>query len=380
MKYVIVRCEDAARFSGQAAALLEGARLSFLQHLAQAGAVGLLRPASPQTTLSRFDLLRGLFGLQAGDPEAAPARWYAAGLNVKLAPGETAWCCDLVTQHNQQIIDPTAGRIPTKESEVLIQELNERLGSDTQRWEVGEGSHHLLIVGDASLGSDGEWRGDLPDLLVGQAWRQHLPKGALGKCLRALIEQSAEVLEGHAINRVRVDLGENPANLPWTWSPAEERSHATFKERTGLSGAVVSSSFPLRGFARTLGVTWKEASASFQETALHRLSQSVVQLAEQHDMVYVHLRVESADPVERLCAMERIDQVLLKPMTDALAPRDSWRLLVVVDDRTRGGATPFVAVGHELPRQPVAHLSAEAIAESPLGFDDSAKLFQWLTA
>ena len=92
----------------------------------------------------------------------------------------------------------------------------------------------------------------------------------------------------------------------------------------------------------------------------------------------VHLRVESGDQVERLCAMERIDQLLLKPLTQLLPRLGEWRLLAVIDGRM-GGAVPFVALGTGLPQQPVVSLSPQSLAESPLRFADGAALFSWFT-
>jgi hypothetical protein len=76
--------------------------------------------------------------------------------------------------------------------------------------------------------------------------------------------------------------------------------------------------------------------------------------------------------------MERIDQHLLKPLTETLPTMGSWRMLAVIDDRS--GLAPFVAIGTGLPNQPVAKLSVQALAESPLVFADGAALYTWFTA
>jgi len=431
MKYVIVRCEDHAQGVEQTKALLDGAKALHLQQLAQAGAAGLIgNPASrargrrgPKAPTDRFGLHRALLGVGPSDPEAAAGRCYAASANIQLAPGDIAWCCDFVTQRDGMIIDPTAGHITTKESEVLVQALDEQMGSDAQRWEVGRDSHHVLVVGDGSL-AEGDGRAPLasPELLISQAWQRHLPDGLVGDTLRAIIEEASELLEEHPVNRVRVDLGENPANLLWLWggapvephpasagwhpattprvgrhpahaleeaAPAGPRPKAvarwrvetrrTFRERTGLSGAMVSTDFLTRGLARTLGMEWKSGPVSLEEGPLHRAMKLLGGLVEEREFVYVHLRIESGDQVERLCAMERIDQLLLKPLTQLLPRLGEWRLLAVIDDRI-GGAVPFIAIGTGLPQQPVVSLSPTSLAESPLRFADGPALFSWLTS
>ena len=101
-------------------------------------------------------------------------------------------------------------------------------------------------------------------------------------------------------------------------------------------------------------------------------------LIERHDFVYVHLGIETSNQVERLCAMERIDQLLLKPLTELLPRVGPWRLLVAIDDRT-SGAVPFMAIGTGLPQAPAVSLHARHLAESPLALHDGFALFSWLT-
>lgn len=376
MKYVVIRCEDLGIPSRETAPLLEGAKTAHLQQLAQAGAAGLGKLGAPKHhgVIDRLRLHQALLGLDTSQPGTAPGGWYAAAAGVSLEPGETAWCCDLVTQHDGRITDPGAGRIPTKESELLIQALDERLGSDTRRWEVGHSSHHVLVVRDEPANIPVP----SPELLIGEPWERHLPDNRGGGSLRALLEQGAKILEQHPVNRVRADLGENPANMLWLWGASDAGRPRSFADHTGFSGAVVSSSFLLRGLAKTLGLGWKDAPASFEERSLKPLANTVLGLLERHDFVYVHLGIASNRPVDRLVAMERVDQLLLKPLTERLPQSGAWRLLAVVDDRVHG-TTPFVAIGTGLPQQPAVSLSAENFAESPLAFKDGPGWFSWFT-
>lgn len=377
MKYVIIRCEDEARAGAQTAALLEGAKTAHLQELAHAGAAGLIRRQSNAPAIDRLALHRAAFGLGPDDHEAAPAQCYAASTDVRPGAGETVWCCELMTQRDGRVVDPTAGNIPTKESEVLLRALNQQLGSETRRWSLGYNSHHLLITRDPALTEDREAPLRSPELLAGEPWKRHLPKRSVGEALARLIEQAAALLEEHPVNRVRVDLGENPANLLWLWGMSDGAPAKPFKERTGRSGAIISSHFPMKGFAAAIGLTWHEGPASLAEGGLRRLLTTLQQTVKHHEVTYAHLRIQSADPVERLCIMERIDQILIPSMTETLPALGPWRLAVIVDDGATG-TVPVIAIGSGLPQQPVAHLDAQSLAESPLAFDDGVGLFSWL--
>ncbi len=378
MKHVIVRCEDGAGVPRQVETLLEGAHLNTLHQLAQAGAAGLLAPSSNRGgAIDRVAAHQALLGLDPDEPDAAPGRWYAAGLGLPFGEHETAWCCDLITHRDGAILDPTAGRIPTKESAALVKALNARAGSTACRWIVGEGPCHLLVTAHAALRADPQPIRSA-ELLVGRPWRRALPKGPLGAAMAELLQTVADTLEAHEVNRVRVDLGENPANMAWLWGAGRSGSPRPFVERTGRSGALVSSTFLGRGLAAALGLTWAPGLTAADEQAFRDLAERTWSLLEHHDVVYVHVRVDTADPVERLCAMERMDQALVRPLAERLPSRGSWRLLVAIDDRVTGDI-PLVAIGSGLPRQPVARLSAGACAESPLQFRDRA-LFEWFIA
>ena len=144
-----------------------------------------------------------------------------------------------------------------------------------------------------------------------------------------------------------------------------------------MSGAVISSSFLLRGFARVLGLEWHDGPQTFTEAALERTRKAVATALGRHDLVYVHLRVRAADPVQRLVAMGRIDRTLLKPLTEWMPTLGPWRLAAVVDAR-QARWVPIVAIGTGLPQQPVAQLDAAGFSESPLIFKDGAGVSAWL--
>jgi len=330
------------------------------------------------TSIDRLRLHHALLGLQLNDPEAAPGWWYARSVGHEPASGETVWCCEFMTHQDGHVIDVTAGNITTKESDELVQALNERLGSEQLRWVTGHGPHQLLIARDPSMGAESAVPRCAPDRLMGQRWSNHLPRGPLGKTLRALMEQASDLLEAHPVNRVRVDLGENPANLAWFWGPASIKPQRSFSEWAGCSGAIISTYFPMRGLSQALGLTWQEGPPSFEESSLHALVASTEMLLARHDRVYVHLRVTAVDPVERLCVMERIDQLVLKPLTERLPHHGPWRLLVAVDDQARQ-RVPFVAIGTGLPQQPVTHLGADDLAATPLVFEEAEGAFSWFT-
>ena len=379
MKYLILRCEDDAKIGKETASLLKGAKTAYLHQIAQSGAAGLIKKRGLRQAIDPLAVHRGLLGFNSNESELPGGSCYAASVNVHPAGEETVWCCDFVTAQDGVIVDTTAGQISTKESAVLLQALGAELGSDSRRWEVGFGSRHLFVTRDEALRAGRATSMPAADVLLGQPWKKHVQQDSLGDALQLLMDQAAAVLEGHPVNRVRVDLGENPANRIWLWGGASSgHPETTFTQRTGLEGALVGSYFPLRGMAKSLQVEWKQGPASFEEPALQQLAGELNEMAKRYDLIYATFRVTSSDPVDRLCAMERIDQVVLKPLAEGFNRLGPWRQLTVVDDKA-DGSMPFIASGHGLPAHSVSTLHGDGIMESDLLFEDSAALFSWFT-
>lgn len=376
MKYVVIRYEDTATQSqNNRTSLLESARSKHLLQLAQAGAAGIIRAQDKSREISLL-LHSGCLGLRSEDPGSAIGSWYAAALGIKPEDGETVWCSDFVTHQDGRIIDAEAGSITTVEAKELINALNKELGSATRRWIPGEGSHHALVLRGEIAADEGRRAHASPRAVMCSTWRRTLPRGSGTGGLRLLMEQTAKVLEAHPVNHVRVDLGENPANLAWVWSPAHPSALRSFRSRTGLSGAVASSGFALRGLAKALDMTLVDGLGGCEETALRRLEKQIEVLASGHDVVYAHLQVPAGKPVDRLVSVERVDRFLLKPLTEHLAETQPWRLMILLDD-SKTGNVAFVAIGTGLPQQPAAQLSMEEFSNRGLSMKDAAELFDW---
>lgn len=378
MKYLVIRCEDRADRAG-VPGLLEGAKAGHLRELSQAGAAGLLRPARRDAVLDRFALHARLLGLGADAAQPSAGQCYAAAGGAALAEGEVPWACDLVTQREGALSDATAGEIPTAQSAELLAGLNQALGGPARRWAAGAGSHHLLITGasdDLAAARDRAPRP--PEQLIGRAWKRSLPRGAAGAALRALLERMADVLDEHPVNRVRTDLGENPANLGWLWGASPDQVLPA-APAAGARGVILSDDFLLRGLAAVLGMECHRSLRGADERAFEKLRLTAEEALGRSDLVYLHVAVRSPDPVERLCAVERLDQLVIKPLLERLPGHGSWRLLTVIDGPGQRDAA-LVALGTGLPRQPLAQLDQVSLQESPLAFRDGGRLFAWLTA
>ena len=67
------------------------------------------------------------------------------------------------------------------------------------------------------------------------------------------MESSHPLLVNHDVNKARIDLGKNPANMIWLWGQGQRPSMVPFKELYGISGAVITGVDLLKGLATYLG-------------------------------------------------------------------------------------------------------------------------------
>lgn len=382
MKYLIIRCEDRAQAGEQVPSLLEGSKVAHLAQLSQSGCAGLIqgkkRADESCSGIDRLQIHRGLLGLTLENQHALPGACYAAQGGIKIDDGKTAWCCEFVTAHDNKIIDPVGGKISSKESTMLVETLNEQLGSDTRRWVALQDSHSLFLTSDLLFLADGKPPIQPPEMLVGNPWGAQLSKGQPGQALQLLIEQATKILEDHPVNRVRVDLGENPANLIWFWGAARFDSLSSKNKSPVQKGLIISSRFPMKGLSALLGYELSGNEIALDEDGCQQLSRSIKEAIERYDLVYVNLTIDSSDSIERLCIMERIDQTLLKPLTMSLSRHDSIRFLFAADDRLNG-LVSFVATGSGLPRLEANRMTTKQLMDGSLSFEDSAALFSWFT-
>ena len=75
-----------------------------------------------------------------------------------------------------------------------------------------------------------------PQTVVGHKISASLPKGKAQRDLLDIMQVSQSVLEDHEVNRVRIDLKENPASQVWLWGQGRKPKLPPFKQKNGLEG------------------------------------------------------------------------------------------------------------------------------------------------
>ena len=265
----------------------------------------------------------------------------AAYMDVDLSGDDVAFRCNLVTISDDRMIDYSADHISSQEASVLVQDLNKHLGSETIKFYAGVSYRHLLVL----TGFPAE---DLihcicvpPHDILNEPIKKHLPKGKGARILVELMEKSKNFLSLHEINKVRLDLNESPANMIWLWGQGQKPAMPTFKEKFGLSGAVISAVDLVKGIGKIIGldVINVEGATGYYDTNYLGKAEAGIEALKSRDFVFIHVEApdeagHNGDLRMKITTIERFDNMVVGPILEHFKNRDDFRLMVLPDHAT----------------------------------------------
>jgi len=226
---------------------LEEAETPNLDELAAAGMTGLLDPVGPGITPGSGPAHLALFGYDPFDYELGRGALSAAGLEVRLNPGDVAARGNLATlDEHGVVIDRRAGRIPDLEALEVIRRLNEGVRiPDVDVLFVHEAQHRVLVV----------LRGADLDPNVGDTDPQVTGVGPLAPMAHALsATHTAEVI-AELDRQARAILADQPkANALLLRGLDSHRELPTVQHRYGVKAAAIAIYPMYRGIGHLVGM------------------------------------------------------------------------------------------------------------------------------
>jgi 2,3-bisphosphoglycerate-independent phosphoglycerate mutase len=276
-----------------------------------------------------------LFAALGYDPEihfSGEAALPAADLLPPMSKGQIAFLHGLATEADGLLVDPTAGRVRRHEAAALLESLTAALPDTSIQFAVGRGCRGVTLLTLVNLP-------DVTCLAPEETWGRPLsdchPTGDGAGRLVQLIELSQEVFGEHEINRVRMDLGENPANILWVWGPGRPRELPSFESMYNLQASILSREPPARGLARLAGLSIVEEGADEgaprdYEAAAHK----AIEMLALRDIVIVHAD-EAADYAlegdvrAKTDFIASLDRRLIRPLWKHVQEAEFVRLLVL---------------------------------------------------
>jgi 2,3-bisphosphoglycerate-independent phosphoglycerate mutase len=295
----------------------------------------------------------------------------AADLGLEMGPREWAVRCNLMTAAEGKLADSNAGHISTEEARVLIDLLNEELGSDEVSFHVGTGYRHIMLhKGEQSLGCET----NPPHDFVGEPIRDLLPRGPGASVLIDLMRASTEVLADHEVNQVRTDLGKNPANMIWLWGQGTVPHLEPFQERYGLQGGCISAVNLVRGIGKLIGWETIEVPGitGYTDTDYAAKGRYALDALNRLDLVFIHVEApdeasHDRDVQAKIRSIQAIDREIVGPVMAQAEQDGDIRVLICPDHVTS------VADGrHESDDVPFALWGTQVAARSGHPFTESA--------
>lgn len=405
MKYLIVipdgvADEPVASLGGKTP--LEAAATPALDSLARRGIVGRANH-TPAGFPAGSDVANlSLFGYEPARFHTGRAPIEAAAQSLPVGDGDWVLRCNLVTIVNQTMESFTAGQISSEDARELLAGLQELCAPVwPASFHPGVSYRNLVIwhgAGNAPPPFSPDTRTVPPHDLTGQAVSEAFPRGPGSHLLCELMDQCAEWLAGHPVNRRRTAAGQLPATHCWLWGQGQKPHLEAFASRHGLRGAMITAVDLLRGLARLIGwdVIEVAGATGYTDTDYGAKGRAAVAAFDRYDMVCVHVEAtdeasHEGDAPAKVAALEAIDREIIGPAVSALEQRgEPWRILVSPDHptllRTRThshGDVPFVVSGNRplAGENGAAARMTEALArQSRLQFPEGWRLMEWFVS
>lgn len=324
---------------------LEAADTPVIDHLCQHGELFRLQTIptgmQPGSDIANLSLL----GYEPQHFYTGRAPLEAASMGIELAEDETAYRCNLVTLENSAegslvMVDFSAGHITTEEASILIQALQDELGSDWFHFYAGISYRHLLIYKNSLSGLETVPPHDHIGKDVSVFWQryQQYPEFQL------LLDSACKLLANHQLNKQRRERGVLPANAIWLWGEGKAPTMPTLEEQYGLKGGLISAVDLLKGIGSYggLDIVHVDGATGYLDTNYAGKAAAALEVLSQQDFVFVH--VEAPDEAghqgnvqDKVRAIEDFDSKIVKPIFEGMQAMEGspdFRLVVCMDHFT----------------------------------------------
>ncbi len=322
---------------------LQAAFTPNMDRLARTGIIGKVRTIphgfSPGSDVANLSIL----GYNPAQYYPGRAPLEAVSMGVQLDNTDVAFRCNLVTlkysrKRDRAILeDYCAGHISTEEAGELINALNRELGDDSITFHPGISYRHLMVW------KNGEYELECvpPHDIIGKEITGYLPVGKGEDLIRNLMTMSVAVLEGHPVNRKRVSEGKLPANSIWLWGQGMKPDISTFREKYGVSGALVSAVDLTKGLGIYAGfeILKVPGVTGYLDTNYMGKAEYALKALDKHDFVYIH--VEAPDEAghggnyrDKIRAIEDFDALVVGTVIRGARSFEQYRILLMPDHPT----------------------------------------------
>ena len=345
MKYIIVLADGMAgkplaQLDNQTT--LEYAKTPNMDRLAGMGTIGLvktvpagMKPGSDVANLS-------VIGYDPDRFYSGRSPLEALSVGVQMKSTDVILRCNIVTLSEDEpyeektIIDHSSGEISTEDADILMDAIRQAFNSEEIQFYTGTSYRHITVWDQGEVLDFAQ-----PHDHLGCKIGQYLPSHPL---FREMMEKSFQILNNHPLNLQRAKDGKNKANSLWFWGAGVKPHLQNFKEKTGLSGAMISAVDLLKGIAVGAGMQVIEvpgATGSLDTNYTGKADAALKALLKDGaDFVYIH--VEAPDEMghqgnmhHKIQAIENIDSKIIGYIKEQMdLSGEDYRMLILPDHPT----------------------------------------------
>ena len=345
MKYVIVLADGMAdlpiaELGGKTP--MEFASTPCMDALASGGIVGLAKTV-PDSMKPGSDVANlAVMGYNPLTCYSGRSPLEALSVGVSMKDTDVVFRCNIVTvtedepYEEKTILDHSSGEISTEDADILMNAVREAFQNEEFKFYTGTSYRHITVWDKGEI-----LELEPPHDHLGQVIGPFLPENPV---FRAMMKKSFDVLNDHPLNIARAQAGKNKANSLWFWGAGTKPALENFKEKTGLSGTMISAVDLLKGIAVGAGMEVVEvegATGSLDTNYLGKANAAVKALLEDgQDFVYIH--VEAPDEMghqgnlhHKIQSIEEIDGKIVSVVKKALdGAGEPYRMLILPDHPT----------------------------------------------
>lgn len=341
---------------------LDVAKIPNINEMVKQGVIGQVKTVPPGMKPASDIANLSIMGYNPKNYYTGRGPLEAANIGIELGENEIAFRCNFITANNDTLADYSAGHISERESKSIAEYLDEKLGTDKVKFYHGKSYRNLVVI---KTKSPDEIRDMMkvvctpPHDITGQSISKHMPKGKGAELLSRLMEDSRSILEKSEINKVRVDLKENPANMIWLWGQGTNPNMPSFTGRFGVEGSVISAVDLINGIGKLVGLKVVDVpgATGYYDTNYQGKGEYAVEWLKKKDFIFVH--VESPDEAghngdlrEKIRAIENFDKYVVGAVWKYLQGLSDYRVMVLADHATpvslkthTSDPAPFVMTG-----------------------------------
>jgi 2,3-bisphosphoglycerate-independent phosphoglycerate mutase len=306
---------------------LEAAKTPNMNKMVERGICGIMDPIRPGIRAGSDTSHISILGYDPYKVYTGRGPFEAAGVGLKVLPGDIAFRCNFSTADSEGIItDRRAGRIREGTEEIAAAINGMDIADDVEVIFKESTGHRAVLVlrgeglSDQISDADPKHEGKPPKKVVPLDDTREAEKTA--DILNMIVSKSYDILKNHPINLKRIEDGENPANIIIPRGAGAVPYVEPFGDKYGLKPVCIAETGLIKGIGSITGMDLIdiEGATGGIDTNLENIERGILETAAL-DYDFLLINVDGADEAghdgqldEKIKFIEKVDDMLARLM------------------------------------------------------------------